>query len=239
MAIRHDDGIVLRTYPFGEADRVVVLLSPHRGKLRTVAKGVRKTKSRFGGRLEPFSHVSLILYEGRNLDTITEAETVAAFPHLRQDLDCVTAASIMVEAVDAVAQEGETSTALFGLLVDGLRALDAGPVGGDLVSAFLLHLAGVVGVAPALETCAACGGSNQLDRFSFSAGGVMCRSCRPDGAARLRPGLTEYLAALASARLDRLPPENPALSGEARGVALRFVEHHLDRRLVSIGALDD
>jgi len=77
MAIRNDSGIVLRSYPFGEADRVVVLLSPHHGKLRTVAKGVRKTSSRFGGRLEPFSHVEVVLYEGRNLDTITQAESVS------------------------------------------------------------------------------------------------------------------------------------------------------------------
>ncbi|NIR39720.1 MAG: DNA repair protein RecO, partial [Actinobacteria bacterium] len=82
-------GIVLRSYPFGEADRVVVLLSPNHGKLRTVAKGVRKTKSRFGGRLEPFTHVDLVLYEGRNLDTITQAEVIEAFPTLRGDLDRV------------------------------------------------------------------------------------------------------------------------------------------------------
>ncbi|MDH4307901.1 MAG: DNA repair protein RecO, partial [Acidimicrobiia bacterium] len=100
MSLRHDTGIVLRGFPFGEADRVVVLLSPTHGKLRTVAKGVRKTKSRFGGRLEPFTHVELVLFEGRNLDTITQVEVVEAFPRLRSDLDKVTAASTMVEAAD-------------------------------------------------------------------------------------------------------------------------------------------
>ena len=104
MAIRNDQGIVLRSYPFGEADRVVVLLSPNRGKLRTVAKGVRKTTSRFGGRLEPFTHVDLVLYEGKNLDTITQVSIIEGFPRLRADLDRVVAAGSMVEAVDAVAR---------------------------------------------------------------------------------------------------------------------------------------
>ena len=80
MGLRNDQGIVLRSYPFGEADRVVVILSPNNGKLRTVAKGIRKTKSRFGGRLEPFTHVDLVLYEGRNLDTITQVSVIEAFP---------------------------------------------------------------------------------------------------------------------------------------------------------------
>jgi DNA repair protein RecO (recombination protein O) len=99
--LRSDQGIVLRSYPFGEADRVVVLLSPNRGKIRTVAKGVRKTKSRFGGRLEPFTHVDLVVYEGRNLDTITQVSVIEAFPWVRSDLDRVMAAGTMVEVADA------------------------------------------------------------------------------------------------------------------------------------------
>src|SRR5690606_10306733 len=103
MGIRNDQGIVLRGYPFGEADRIVVLLSPNHGKLRTVAKGVGRTKSRSGGRLEPFTHVDLVLYEGRNLDTITQVSINEGFPSLRSDLSRVVAAGIMVEAADAVA----------------------------------------------------------------------------------------------------------------------------------------
>lgn len=237
MALRTDQGIVLRSYPFGEADRVVVLLSPNRGKLRTVAKGVRKTKSRFGGRLEPFTHVDLVVYEGRNLETITQVSVIEAFPSLRSDLDRVMAAGTMVESIDAVAQEGETSHRLFLLLQRGLKALDAGS-DGDLTSAFLLKLAGVVGVAPALTRCASCGNGEGLDRFSFSGGGVVCRNCRLEGAVRLRSGLTTYLAGLASADLSFLPPSDPLLSAEAMGVTRRFVEYHLDRRLVSLAVLD-
>ncbi|MDH4307874.1 MAG: DNA repair protein RecO, partial [Acidimicrobiia bacterium] len=187
---------------------------------------------------EPFTHVELVLFEGRNLDTITQVEVVEAFPRLRSDLDKVTAASTMVEAADAVAQENESSMALFDLLRSGLSALEDGAGGADLVSAFLLQLAGVVGVAPALEHCAACGRPEFLTRFSFEAGGVMCDDCRESGGVRLRSGLVEYLAALARADLASLPATDASFSGEAMGVARRFVEHHLDRRLASLAALD-
>lgn len=238
MSVRHDSGIVLRSYPFGEADRVVVLLSPDNGKLRTVAKGVRKTKSRFGGRLEPFTHVELVLYEGRNLDTITAVEVVSSYRRMREHLERITAAATMVEAVDAVAQEKEPSRALFDLLDDGLRALDEGPRGTDIVSAFLLQLAGVVGLAPALDACATCGRPEGLDRFSFAGGGVVCGRCTPEGSVRLRQGITEHLLMLASGRLDTVGAEDTDLSSDAMWVTRKFVEYHLDRRLASLAVLD-
>ncbi len=238
MAIRHDQAIVLRSYPFGDADRVVVLISPNNGKIRTVAKGVRKTKSRFGGRLEPFTHVDLVLYEGRNLDTITQVAIIEPFRRLREQLDSVVAAGVMVEAVDAVAQEDESSMRLFLLLQRGLKALDAGLVSGDMVTSFLLKLADVVGVAPSLSSCAACGRSDQLYRFSFSAGGVMCSTCQMDGGVRLRAGLTDYLHRLADAELMSLPPTDEAIAGEAMGIARRFLEYHLDRKLSSLAVIE-
>ena len=238
MAIRHDQGIVLRSYPFGEADRVVVLLSPNNGKIRTVAKGVRKTKSRFGGRLEPFTHVDLVLYEGRNLDTITQVAVLEPFPHLRNSLDAVVAAGTMVEAADAVAQEQESSTRLFLLLQRGLKALETGHGGPDLITAFLLKLADVVGVAPSLVQCASCGQYEDLHRFSFAGGGAVCDRCRVEGSVRLRPGITQYLAGLAGAELLSLPPTDDALSAEAMGIARRFVEYHLDRKLSSLAVME-
>lgn len=236
--LRHDQGIVLRSYPFGDADRVVVLLSPNHGKLRTVAKGIRKTKSRFGGRLEPFTHVDLVLYEGRNLDTITQVAVLEPFPRLRADLDSVVAAGTMVEAADAVAQEGESSMRLFLLLHRGLRVLEAGGSAPDLITSFLLKLADTVGVAPSLLRCAGCGRVDGLERFSFAGGGAVCESCGVEGSVRLRPGLTTYLAGLADADLGLLPETDPALRGEAMGVARRFVEYHLDRRLASLAVME-
>jgi DNA repair protein RecO (recombination protein O) len=238
MAIRHDQGIVLRSFPFGEADKVVVLLSPNNGKLRTVAKGVRKTKSRFGGRLEPFTHVDLVLYEGRNLDTITQVSVIEPFHALRQDLDRVIAAGTMVEVADAIAQENESSIRLFLLLQRGLRALDVGSDHPDLVTAFLLKSAETLGVAPALDQCAGCGRRDELRRFSFSAGGVLCDRCRTPGAYALRDGLTEYLAMLAGVDLAAMPDADATFTGEARGVARRFVEYHLERQIHSLAVLD-
>lgn len=238
MGLKHDQGIVLRSYPFGEADRVVVLLSPNSGKLRTVAKGVRKTKSRFGGRLEPFTHVDLVLYEGRNLDTITQVAVLEPFPRLRTDLDAVVAAGTMVEAADAVAQEAETSIRLFLLLQRGLKALEAGRYGPDTITSYLLKLADVVGVAPALVRCASCGRLEGLHRFSFGGGGVICDLCSVDGAVRLREGITGYLAGLAEADLISLPAHDLNLSGEAMGIARRFVEYHLDRKLTSLAVME-
>lgn len=237
MALRNDQGIVLRGYPFGEADRVVVLLSPNHGKLRTVAKGVRRTTSRFGGRLEPFTHVDLVLYEGRELDTITQVSVIEAFPRLRSDLDRVLAAGSMVEVIDAVTTEDESSVRAFLLLQRGLRALEAGPRHPDMVAAFLLKTADVVGLAPALDRCAGCGSDREVTRFAFAAGGALCDRCRTPGAVVLRAGLTDYLARLAAADLADLPEADPSLSGDAMGVTRRFLEYHLDRQLASLAAI--
>lgn len=238
MAIRHDSGIVLRSYAFGEADKIVVLLSPLHGKLRTVAKGVRKTKSKFGARLESFMEVDVVLYEGRNLDLITQADLRSSFPSLRRDLDAVAAASTMAEVVDAVAQEDEASVALYDLFRRGLAALDAGRTSPDVVTAFLLQLLGVQGLAPALTMCASCGRADHLDRFSVAAGGIVCGECRPDGSVRLRSGLVPHLAGLAKADLAALEPVDVELSRDAMWVTRRFVEFHLERKLVSIAVLD-
>ncbi|MEE9205445.1 MAG: DNA repair protein RecO [Acidimicrobiia bacterium] len=234
MALKNDQGIVLRGFPFGEADRVVVILSPNHGKLRTVAKGVRKTKSRFGGRLEPFTHVDLVLYDGRNLDTITQVEIIEAFPALRSDLDRVLAAGTMVEAIDAVTQENESSLRAFLLLQRGLRTLESGAVHPDLLTAFLLGIAEVVGIAPAFDHCAGCGRTEGLVRFSFGDGGVLCERDSTPGAVSLRDGLTDYLAGIAAAPLDDLPEVDPSFSGAAIGVTRRFLEYHLDRRLGTV-----
>ncbi|MDH3306072.1 MAG: DNA repair protein RecO [Acidimicrobiia bacterium] len=239
MALRHDQGIVLRTYSFGEADKIVVLLSATSGKLRVVAKGVRKTKSRFGGRLEPFTHVDLVLYEGRNLDTVTQVEVIESFPNLRFDLDRFVTASTMAEVADAVAQEGEPSVGLFLLLHRGLRALNDGAGGSDLVTAYLLKVAEVLGLAPALEHCAGCGDATADLRFNLAAGGAVCSTCAPAGAFRLRQGVTARMAELAASDMASIPVGDTSLEGETLGVTRRFFEHHLDRRIASLAVMHE
>lgn len=238
MAIRHDTGIVLRSHAFGEADRVVVLLSPDNGKLRTVAKGVRKTKSRFGGRLEPFTEVGLVLYEGRNLDTITQVEVRSAFPGLRRDLDAVNAASTMAEVVDGVAQEEEPSIALFDRFRSALAALDAGRPSQEVLTAFLIQALATQGLAPSFDWCASCGRAEGLDRFSVAAGGIVCGDCRPEGSVRLRARLVDVLSTLSRAELGSIDLQDAEMVRDAMWVVRRFVEYHLDRRLVSLAVLD-
>ncbi len=234
MALRTDQGIVLRGYPFGESHRVVVMLSPNHGKLRTVAKGVRKTKSRFGGRLEPMTHVEVVLYEGRNLDTVTQVSVINAFPELRNHLDRVLAAGTMIEIVDAVAQEDEPSQRMFLLLQRSLTLLDEASPHPDLVTAFLLKAADIIGVAPSFSVCAGCGRTDDLTRFSFSEGGSVCDTCRSPGSYALRAGIVEYLAGVASADLTMLPDADPSMTKEALGITKRFMEYHLERRIETL-----
>ena len=127
MALYRDHGIVLRTHKLGEADRIIAFYTAGHGKVRAVAKGVRKTKSKFGARLEPTSHVAAQFYEGRNLDIVTQVETVDHFRTIREDLDRFARASAMLEAVDQVALEREANPALYRMLERALRTLAERP----------------------------------------------------------------------------------------------------------------
>ena len=160
MSIYRDDGIVLRTQKLGEADRIVTVLARKAGRIRAVAKGVRRTKSRFGARLEPFTHVDLLLYTGRTLDVITQAETVRGYgDSLAGDYPRYTTGTAMLETAERFTPvEKEPALRQFLLLVGGLRTL----VGEEheprlVLDAYLLRSLAVAGYAPALEECAICG----------------------------------------------------------------------------------
>jgi DNA repair protein RecO (recombination protein O) len=155
-----DDGIVLRTQKLGEADRIVTVLGRKTGRIRAVAKGVRRTRSRFGARLEPFTHVDLLLYTGRTLDVITQAETVRGYgDSLAGDYPRYTTGTAMLETAERfTVVEKEPALRQFLLLVGGLRTLVEGEHEPRLVlDAFLLRSLAVAGYAPALDECAICG----------------------------------------------------------------------------------
>jgi DNA repair protein RecO (recombination protein O) len=236
-SLYREQGVVLRTHKLGEADRILVVMTQGTGKVRAVAKGVRRPTSRFGGRLEPFSHVDLSLYRGRNLDIVTQAELVDGFRSLRGDYDLVTAGSAMLEAVDQVAEEGEPAVRLFLLLVRGLRALDAGPPGPSIVlDAFLLKLLAVEGYRPALRECTACARPGPHVRFSAARGGALCEDCRSGAESMLDRATLPLLAELLDGDLGRAPAgpgPAPAARREAGTIVRAFVEFHLDRRLRS------
>ena len=160
MQLYRDDGIVLRTQKLGEADRIITILGRTSGRVRAVAKGVRRTKSRFGARLEPFTHVDLMLHTGRSLDIITQAEVIRPYgAPLAGDYPRYTAGVAMLETAERFTPvEKEPALRQLLLLIGGLRALgDAEHAPGLVLDAFLLRSLAVAGYAPALQECARCG----------------------------------------------------------------------------------
>ncbi len=233
MGLYRDQGIVLRTWRLGEADRIVNLLTERHGKVRAVVKGVRKTKSRFGARLEPLVHVSLLFYEGRELDIVTQAEVVEMFRPVREDLGRLAKASALLEATDQLAQERHANPRLFAMLLGALRALSAHDAA-LLVPAFFLKLLSAEGFHPLLDECAACGERYGLVAFDLAAGGVLCGGCggadlslSPDGLDLVRRVLGGDLVGA----LNVAP--GPAIA-EVERLATRAMEHHLERRLRSL-----
>lgn len=235
MATYRDQGIVLRTWKLGETDRICSLLTAGRGKVRAVAKGVRRPGSRFGGRLEPFSHVDVLCYEGRNLDIINQADLVAPHASIRADWETSACGSVIAEAVDRVAQEGERSTRLLLLTLEALRALDRGPEApAVVVDAFLWRMVSLIGYHPYLDACAACGEPGAHAAFHIAAGGTLCERCAPSGSSALSPGVRTQLEVLASTSWPDLVPGEPGPRRVAGALVASFVSHHLGKPLRSL-----
>jgi DNA repair protein RecO (recombination protein O) len=231
-----DQGIVLRTYKLGEADRIVVLMTEHHGKVRSVAKGIRKTKSKFGARLEPPTHVALQLHEGRELDIVTQADTIDHFRDLRDDLDRIGRAVTMLEAVDQVSMEREPNPHLYRMLLGALRSLAAR--NSPLVSAaFLWKLLALEGFEPRLDACVMCDADEDLVAFDLEEGGVLCRADRRGQA--LSADALDALRAILGGRLNQaLEAERSGATDEVDHLSVRAMEHHIERRLRSVGLLD-
>ena len=236
MALYRDEAVVVRTYKLGEADRIVVLFTRDRGKVRAVAKGVRKTSSRFGSRLEPMSHVALQLYEGRDLDTITQAESLEHFRELREDLERITRGASILEVVDHMTQEREPNAKLYTMLVGALRTLATQdhPL---VVPAFFFKLLALEGFRPMVDACVICERTDDLCAFDLDEGGVMCIDHRRGTA--VTPEALGLLQAILGGRLTTAlaQPLSPATL-DVEHLATRAIEHHLERRLRSIGVLD-
>src|SRR5437588_3936063 len=224
MGLYRDQGVVLRTIRLGESDRIVTLVTQGHGKVRAVAKGVRKTKSRFGGRLEPTSHVSMLLYEGRELDIVTQAEALDHFRVIREDLDRLARATTMLEAVDQVAQERQPGARLYQMLVGALRALTAhnAPL---LVPGFFLKLLALEGFQPILDGCASCAAPEPLVACGLIVGGALCPACARGP--RVSPAATDLMLRILDGGLAGVlnEPVTPATAAVANP-APRAREHH-------------
>ncbi|MCU1497596.1 MAG: recO [Acidimicrobiales bacterium] len=231
-----DHGIVLRTHKLGEADRIISFITERHGKVRAVAKGVRKTKSKFGARLEPLSHVALQLYEGRELDIVTQAESVDHFRLIRTDLDRLTRAVTMLEAVDQLSLEREPNPDLYRMLLGALRSLAARD-SALVVAGFYWKLLALEGFRPITDACATCGTTEGLVAFDPTEGGLLCREHRRGTS--LSVEAVALLQLILGGRLAEAleAPPSPA-THEVDHLATRAMEHHLERRLRSVGLLD-
>ena len=232
MAHYRDSGVIVRTHKLGEADRIVSVITENNGKVRAVAKGVRKTRSRYGGRLELLRHLDLQFYQGRgDLDIVTQAETRDHWPEIREDLDRLGKALTIAEAVDQVVQDKQPNQEAYRMLCGALETLQRrDPV--LIVPAFMLKLLAHEGVAPVLDECVVGGEATDLEFFDPRVGGVTCaahqRSRRVSSSA-----LALMRATLGGALATVLEVQQAPHTDEVSTIAHRLWEFHIERRLRS------
>ncbi len=231
-----DTGVVLRTYKLGEADRIIVLLGQQHGKVRAVAKGVRKTRSKFGARLEPLSHVRVLMHRGRQLDVVSQVEVVDGDHLALGDLDRTTQGLALVEAVELLAPDREPVPQLYQMLVGALRTL--GRTSSTMVvPAFYLKVLAAEGVRPELDLCVSCGDDGPLIAFDADQGGMLCRSCR--SGTPVSPAALDVLRAMLGGRLnDVLEMEASPVGAEVSHLATHAFEHHIERRLRAVAMFE-
>lgn len=236
---------MLRTQALGEADRICTLLTRTHGKVRAAARGVRRTSSKFGGRLEPFSHVDAQFAVGRSLEVVTQVEQLHAYGEpLAGDYARFTAGQVMLETADRlVAAEGEPALPHYRLLVGALRVLGDGTSDGPrpptmILDSFLLRALAIAGYAPALSECAVCGEPGPHESFSPASGGMVCRRCRPSGAAHPAPATVALLGALLAGDWPATRQVEGRIRRQASGLTTAFVNWHLEHSLRSLPLVD-
>lgn len=231
-----DRAVVLRTYRLGEADRIVVMLGEAHGRIRGVAKGVRRARSRFGARLEPASCLNVRLWRGRgDLDTITSVQATDAgralreHLSLRENLTQLSRAMAMLEAVERLALDRTPSGELYHLLVRGLRSLYTHP--SELsVGAFLWKLVQLEGIAPDTERCASCGEGQRLVAFDPQAAGLTCIRCWKGSS--LRSETLRLIEGILEGRTSMVLAHPPGRAAkEFERTAVQILEMHIERRL--------
>lgn len=236
-----DDALVLRVQKIGESDRVVTLLTRRHGRVRAVAKGVRRTMSRIGGRLEPFGHVDLQIAQGRSLHTVNQVEGIDLFgKRFLTDYPRYTTASAVAETAERLTPiEEEPALRLFLLTLGAIKALSEAERPPTLVlDAYLLRAMGLAGWAPALTECAVCGTRGQHRAFSVPAGGCVCADCRPPGAAHPAPATLDLMTALAEGDWRVAAGAEAASRKECSGLVAAHLQWHLERGLRSLPLVD-
>lgn len=237
VSLYRDEGVVLRNQKLGEADRIITLLTRRHGLVRAVGKGVRRTRSRFGARLEPCTHVDLQLHAGRTLDVITQAETLRPYGEaVVGDYARYTAASAMLETAEkVVAVEKDPALRQFLLLIGALRTLGEGSHDARLVlDAYLLRSLAVAGYAPALTECARCGSRGEHRAFAVHAGGSVCSVCRPHGSVHPSPDTLRLMLSLLSGDWSHADASDPGHRSECSGLVAAYLQWHLENGIRSL-----
>ncbi len=235
MSHLSEEAIVLRTYPFAEADRIVVLLTKNSGKVRAIAKGIRRPKSKFGGRLELGSRVHLVVWRGRSdLGVISQVQLLDGYSVIRSDLDRITSTMAVLEVADQLIQDDHEDQALFSMVGNVLSTLNDPLMNVELIApAFFLKALVADGAGPVVDQCVSCGANEPLVAFAAREGGMLCATCRrgrpvsPQALTLLRRILTGGLRGVL------LEPSNSAAT-EVATLATEAIEQHLDRRLKTL-----
>jgi DNA repair protein RecO (recombination protein O) len=240
VPLYRDEAVVLRVHKLGEADRIVTMLSRRHGKVRAVGKGVRRTSSRFGARLEPGSHIDVQFHTGRTLDIVTQTESLGAYgAALAGDYPRWTAASAICETTDRLTDEGEPALRLYLLLVGALRALVAHEHDGGLVlDAFFIRAMSNAGWEPALGECAKCSAPGPHTAFNIAAGGAVCDTCRPPGSTSPDRDTIALMTALLRGDWARADASTLSQRREASGLIAAHLQWHLERGLRSLPLVD-
>ena len=238
------EAVIIRRSDFGEADRLLTILTP-RGKRRVVAKGARKITSRLAGSIELFTHTSLLLAVGRTLDIVTQSTILHGFAALRSDLRRIGASYYVAELIDRLTEEEDENRPAFELLVATLQALDTMPQIDLILRFYELHLLGYLGYRPQLYHCAVCQDAltEEANRFSATAGGVLCPRCAPTDRAAVPLRLSafkllRFLQAQPLEAIARLSISAP-VRAEAATVLRSYIRHILERDLKSVAFLDE
>nr|WP_296066278.1 DNA repair protein RecO [uncultured Actinoplanes sp.] len=241
-----DDAVVLRVQKLGESDRIITLLTRRHGRLRAVARGVRRTTSRFGARLEPFGHIDLQLAGspegvGSSLHSVSQVEAVDLYgKRFLGDYPRYTAASAIAETAERLTPvEREPSLRLFQLTLGAMKALAAGEHAGGLVlDAYLLRAMATAGWAPAIAECAVCGDPGRHAAFSVPAGGAVCPDCRPPGSAHPSPATLNLMNALAIGDWAIADATDSPVRRECSGLVAAHLQWHMERALRSLPLVD-
>jgi DNA repair protein RecO (recombination protein O) len=234
--------VLIRQRNYGEADRIIVLLTRERGKVSAIAKGVKRARSKLAGALQLFCHARILLAAGRSLDVITQVQPIEAFSHLSGDMARYAHASYLCELVDALTEEGAPDEGIFDLVVESLRALESGGDPPTVTRGFELKLLTHLGYGPEINTCVSCGTEVEAGEAGFSAqeGGIICPRCRQSqGAGALVKGALRAMRDLIELPMEELAKRKltAAVGQELARVMRSYVDYRVERPLKSAGFL--